>query len=562
MNLSPIGRARVLIPELDSNALDILTEKSDALAEWGDPDWAILDDRRGALPEFPGGVLTPELEEYIDRASDGAGVTFAHVAVPLLSIASGIIGTARRIQPSRGWSEPLALWSALVGFSGTGKTPGIGVTKRALTEIERNRKEKISALQREHETRAEAAKAAHKKWLKEVEDATAAGLPPPSMPLSASKVGAFVAPRLYVTDATIERIAVLLEARPAGLQVIADELAGLFSNMNRYSNGSDREFWLEAWNGRSHTVERMGRPPVSLDHLLVGITGGLPPDKLVRAFEGDDDGMYARICFAWPSEPQYKPLSDEVSEVEPELMNALEKVARLGDADSDGIFAPRAVSLSLSARRKFEDFRHLLDEKKEGLDGREREWWAKGATQVLRLAGTLAFLTWAWSTCSEPTEIDDKFVDAAVTIWRDYFWPHSKAALRQIGANRTHSHARCALLWIRENQKVDVSLMDIRRDALGQRLDAQQTEAVMESLARGNWVKRHTTRTGGRPAQRWWVHPALYRDAENAGSAGGSERDSNRPFSAVSALSAGDLGRSEEAPDPDSWSLNMERGIP
>jgi hypothetical protein len=102
---------------LDGNALDALTIRNDQLAEWGEPDWTILDDRRGTLPEFPADVLGSELRDYIDRASIGAGVTFAHVAVPLLSIASGIIGTARRIRPSRGWSEPLSLWSALVGFS-------------------------------------------------------------------------------------------------------------------------------------------------------------------------------------------------------------------------------------------------------------------------------------------------------------------------------------------------------------------------------------------------------------------------------------------------------------
>ena len=158
------------------------------------------------------------------------------------------------------------------------------------------------------------------------------------MPPEAAKVGPFVSPRIYVSDSTIERIAVLLEARPAGLQVIADELAGLFANMSRYSNGSDREFWLEAWNGKSHTVERMGRPAVVLDHLLVGITGGFQPDKLLRAFEGDDDGMYARICFAWPSEPGYQPLSNEVSEIEPELINALGKLVRLGDPNSEGTF--------------------------------------------------------------------------------------------------------------------------------------------------------------------------------------------------------------------------------
>jgi hypothetical protein len=167
--------------------------------------------------------------------------------------------------------------------------------------------------------------------------------------------------------------------------------------MNRYSSGSDREFWLEAWNGRSHTVERMGRPPVSLDHLLVGVTGGLQPDKLVRAFDGDDDGMYARICFAWPSEPGYRQLSNEVGEVEPELINALVKLTRLGDLDCEGVFVPRAVPLSPSAVERFEKFRRFLHDKKEGIDGREREWWAKGASQVLRLAGTVAFLSWAWT---------------------------------------------------------------------------------------------------------------------------------------------------------------------
>jgi Protein of unknown function (DUF3987) len=72
--------------------------------------------------------------------------------------------------------------------------------------------------------------------------------------------------------------------------------------MSRYSNGSDREFWLEAWNGKHFIVERMGRPPVAIDHLLIGITGGLQPDKLVRSFQGDDDGMYARVLFSWPPE--------------------------------------------------------------------------------------------------------------------------------------------------------------------------------------------------------------------------------------------------------------------
>ena len=29
--------------------------------------------------------------------------------------------------------------------------------------------------------------------------------------------------------------------------------------MQRYSGGQDNEFWLEAWNGNSYSIERIGR---------------------------------------------------------------------------------------------------------------------------------------------------------------------------------------------------------------------------------------------------------------------------------------------------------------
>ena len=296
---------------------------------WEEPDWALLDDRRGELPDFPVEALPASLRGWLLRAARGAAVTPGHVAVPLLGIASSLIGTARRVRACRSWSEPLTMWVAVVGFSGTGKTPGLDVTRRVLSLIERGRKQKIAELQREHETRAQKAKAEKKKWEKAVAEAVEANLPAPPKPAGATEPGPFVAPRLCLSDSTIERLAVLLEARPQGLAFVADELARLFLNMKRYSNGQDNEFWLEAWNGKNFVVERQGRPPVVLDYLLVGVTGGFQPDKLARAFEGDDDGMYARFCFAWPEEPAHMPLSNEVTEIEPEIQNALTRIVDL-----------------------------------------------------------------------------------------------------------------------------------------------------------------------------------------------------------------------------------------
>jgi hypothetical protein len=116
-------------------------------------------------------------------------------------------------------------WAAVVGFSGTSKTPGIDATRRGLSHIERDRRSKIDDLRCAHEGRVEAAKAARALWKKEVESAAKGKVvsldeyrntvtSEPVMPAAATDPGPFVAPRLYVSNVTIERLAVLLQARP------------------------------------------------------------------------------------------------------------------------------------------------------------------------------------------------------------------------------------------------------------------------------------------------------------------------------------------------------------
>jgi hypothetical protein len=51
---------------------------------WGEPDWSVLDDRRGQLPEFPLDTLPLDCRQWIECAAHGAGVTPAHVATPLI----------------------------------------------------------------------------------------------------------------------------------------------------------------------------------------------------------------------------------------------------------------------------------------------------------------------------------------------------------------------------------------------------------------------------------------------------------------------------------------------
>src|SRR5262249_30468244 len=155
--------------------------------------------------------LSPDWRRWLQDAAYGAGVLPDHVFVPLLTVASTLVGASRPIRASRSWPEVMALWTSVVGLSGAGKTPGLNVAMRGLAAIERARKGKIAELKRAQDSRAETAKAAAKKWRKEVAAAVEEGRKGPDKPPEAIDPGEFIVPRLAVTDVTIERLAVLLQ---------------------------------------------------------------------------------------------------------------------------------------------------------------------------------------------------------------------------------------------------------------------------------------------------------------------------------------------------------------
>src|SRR6185436_18603548 len=127
---------------------------------------------------------------------------------------------------------------------------------------------------------------------------------------------------------------------------------------------------------------------------------------------------------------------------------------------------------------------------KHSLEGREREWWSKTPAHVLRLAGTLTYLDWAMSGGEEPRLIEECFMKSAVRLVRDYFWPHGRAALRQIGLTERHAAERRVLRWIAAHKKTAISLKDVRRDALGQSLDAEHTAALLDRLEKARWLRK------------------------------------------------------------------------
>ena len=312
---------------------DNITTKN--IHSWDDPDISLLDDRRGELPEFPIEALNPALAAGLGQTcrTQGPVRPWITVAVPLLGIASGLIGTSRRVKASRSWTEPLTLWTCLVGYSGDGKTPGIKAIKGPLDEVEEAHKEDMSELKGANMRCASRPRKLRKPDRKAAfDEATERHKPnPPPKPAEADEPPAFNLVPAPLCCRHHHRTHGLAAAgmRPQGMLLIADELAGWFLNMSRYSGGTDNQFWLMAWDGHSHVTERVGRPPIELEHLLVGIAGGLQPDKIAECFKGAADGMYARFLLTWPDKAPYRPLTDEVEEVDRDMVAMFDRLAYL-----------------------------------------------------------------------------------------------------------------------------------------------------------------------------------------------------------------------------------------
>jgi Protein of unknown function (DUF3987) len=472
---------------------------------WDDPDVSILDDRRGELPKFPLDTLEPkELQEWVTRNASSTGTTVDHVAVPLLGVAASLIGGSRSGRAAA-FAQPATLWTFLIGYSGTGKTPGLDASRKPLATLEDRRAPHVALLKRKHDERIARAEAATKKWKRDLEEAMKAASRAPRKPPDAEDPGQFVEPRLYTTDITVERMAMLLQARPQSMLLLTDELAGWLHNMRRYTGGDDTQFWLMAWDGKPYSVERVGRPSFKLARLLVGVVGGLQPGKLRDAFKADD-GFYARPLYAWLNMPTYSPLGAAPAS-EDEMVDAFDRLDRLARQEST------CIDLSVQALAKFERLRKAVHQKLPSFDGREREWFAKVSAQVLRLACTLAYLRWAFATeegTAEPTEIKLQNVMAAARLVLGYFWPHARAVLRQIGLTERHADARRILRWLAAKRCTEVSREDIRRNALGRSRDADQTQILLDQLCKAGWLRPESRFTGGRPSVRYEVNPKLH----------------------------------------------------
>jgi hypothetical protein len=251
--------------------------------------------RRPKYEPFPVSMWPPPFSTYVREAAAAIGCDPAAVALPGLGTVAGAIGNSYVLHLKDGWDEPAVLWTAVVDFSGSLKSPGFRAA--------------VNPFYRAQMRLADKHKEAVEKWRRQ--------------PLQHRQANPGQAPapeRCFVTsDATVQAVAALLAENAKGVLLAAEELDAWFQSFTRFSGkggASDRAHWLPMHGASTLRVHRRTgeQRVISVRHAAVSITGTIQPHILARALDAEARaaGLAARVWMAMPPRRGRKWTEDRV----------------------------------------------------------------------------------------------------------------------------------------------------------------------------------------------------------------------------------------------------------
>jgi len=459
---------------------------------------------RAAVPPFrpfPVDVLPEPVGSFVSDAAKSIGCDASYIALPLLAGLASAIGNSARIALKRGWTEPAIVWGAIVGESGTAKSPALELALRPIRKRQHEAmKEHADAMKAHADALAVHERdAAH--WKKSKSDS-----PPPAKP------EAPVADRCWTDDATTEALAVLLLQNPRGLLMVRDELAGWF-NFDRYAGGKgggDAARWLEMFGGRPLVVDRKAGGTLYVPRAAVSIAGGIQPETLRRALgqEHRDNGLAARLLLTCPPRT---PKRWTETDVDPATESAVSAVfdrlfALTPELGDDGDESPRLVTLADDGKAAWVRFYDEHAREQVNLSGDEAATWAKLEAYTGRLALVLHLTRWAArdATLRDPARVDEASIAAGVALAR-WFGDEARRVYAILSESDEERETRRLVEWIRRKGG-SVTVRDLTHGLRAYRGDPENAERELSRLAEagvGRWESDAPGAKGGRPAQRF-----------------------------------------------------------
>lgn len=358
---------------------------------------------------FPVDALPEPIAGLIRAGSKALGCALSYVALPLLAGLASAIGATRRIKLKASWTEPAVIWAAIVGESGTLKSPAVSLALSPLKRLQAYALAELPLRQEQYERDKAIYEADYAAWKRR---GRAAGEPLPEKP-EEPRVR-----RYLIDDITIEALADRLQAAPRGLLCACDELAAWLGSFDQYraGRGGDAPRWLSIHRADSLLVDRKTGvfKTINVRRAAVSVCGGIQPGTLQRALgvEHVENGLAARLLLAMP--PRIAKVWTDAT-VDQDLQRQVDRVfGRLlaldfrVEEDTDDKTAPIDISFSSDGRRAWIEYYNHHAEKQAEVTGELAAAFAK----LEGYAARLALIVHLVRVAADDSTVDQDEIDA------------------------------------------------------------------------------------------------------------------------------------------------------
>ena len=481
--------------------------------EWPEPEE--LAETLPPVPLFDIRLLPKVIGAYAQDVSERMSCPVDFPVIAAMVALATAIGSRIHCKPyEKGtWLVPAGAWGMVVSSPSAIKSPPLSEMLQPLKAMDKMAAEQFAKDMEQHQV-------AKQIYEKAVKTAVASGTLNVGMsaPLEPKMT------RYVVNDSTYEMLVAIAAANPTGFLVWRDELMGWFYSLNKENQKEARGLYLTGWAGtEGYATDRIGRGHVRADSVNLSLLGTIQPNVLRQivydavAGGGGDDGLVARFQFAvYPDpvrtyvkvdrEPDLVAMKHYKSTIRA-LVN-LDASAVGASFTSDGV---AYLPFDDEAQVIFDNWRQALEDRIRAPDSEEHPAMLAHLGKYRSLFPKIALILHLAAGKTGPI---GKRTAACAHYWTEYLEAHSRR-IYHTATNRAMQSAVALANKIKASRLKDgFTKSDILVKEWAGLRTAEEVGTALTVLRDGSWlIVVEDRRTGGRPAERYFISPRVQRAA-------------------------------------------------